>query len=56
MASKFGGSEAAKNHWVMQQNMAKHKSVKAYVPKPPRPAKKPVAPKVDAPVEKPEST
>lgn len=55
MASKFGGSEAAKNHWVMQQNMAKHKSVKAYVPKPPRPPKK-VAPKPVETTDKPEQT
>lgn len=40
MASKFGGKQASENHWVMQQNMARHKSVLAYAHKPRQPKPK----------------
>ena len=43
MASKFGGDQAAKNQWVMQQNLARHKSVQGYVHKGKQPKPK-VAP------------
>lgn len=60
MASKFGGREARENHWVMQQNLARHKSILGYVhrPQPPKaktaPAAKP-APHTDATIEKPKT-
>ena len=40
MASKFGGEQASKNQWVMQQNMARHKSILGYVHKPRQPKPK----------------
>ena len=49
MASKFGGEQASKNQWVMQQNMARHKSILGYVHKPRQPKPKPKA----APASKP---
>lgn len=61
MASKFGGRQAAENHWVMQQNLARHKSVLAYTPKARQPkpklapAAKPVPP-VDASIEPPQTS
>jgi hypothetical protein len=48
MASKFGGAQASKNQWVMQQNMARHKSILGYSHKPRQP--KPPAAKPQPPV------
>lgn len=45
MASKFGGTEAMKNAWVTQQNLARHKSVLGYVHKPRAPKPKAAPPK-----------
>ena len=48
MASKFGGEQAAKNAWVMQQNLARHKSMLGYVHKAKMPKPK-TAPAVKPP-------
>lgn len=48
MASKFGGAQAAKNQWVTQQNLARHKSILSYVHQPRAPKTK------AAPVAKPQ--
>lgn len=50
MASKFGGEQASKNQWVMQQNMAKHRSILGYAHKPRAPKPK-VAPKPATPID-----
>jgi len=44
MASKFGGAAAAKNQWVMQQNMARHKSALSLGYKPRQPNSKAAPP------------
>jgi len=56
MASKFGGVEASRNQWVMQQNLARHKSIiGGFKPRQPKPRVAPAKPAPTPDTESPSS-